>query len=75
MVIQSNTRPLSVVFGENVRRLREERGMSQEALAGKLGISLSTLKYIEWGRGAKLITVELFAVFFKVPFSSLVEDQ
>ena len=75
MVIKSNNRSLSVVFGENVRRLRILSRLSQDDLSAKMGLSVSTIKYIEAGRGAKLVTVELFAVFFKVPFQALLEDQ
>jgi transcriptional regulator with XRE-family HTH domain len=75
MVIKNNARTLSVVFGENVRRLRLQARLSQESVSDQMGLSPSTIKYIEAGRGAKLITVELFAVFFKVPFQSLLEDQ
>jgi transcriptional regulator with XRE-family HTH domain len=74
MVIKNNTRPLSVVFGENVKRLRILSGMTQEELAAKMGLSVSTVKYIERGRGAKLVTVELFAVMFGVNFMYLLEE-
>lgn len=37
-------------LGAAIRQLREERGDTQEALASKAGITLSTLSVIERGR-------------------------
>jgi len=41
-------------FGDRVRRLREERYLSQSELAGKAGISKNTLVRIESGRYAAI---------------------
>ena len=38
-------------FGERIRELRKERGLTSRELAGKLGISRNTLT--SWERGAK----------------------
>jgi len=38
-------------LGENVRRLRRERGLSQHALAGLAGVSTQYVGLVESGRG------------------------
>ena len=43
------------VAAENIRFIRQKRQLSQEALAGKTGISVSYIGYIE--RGDKAITI------------------
>ena len=41
---------LAEVFGRNVRRARQERGMSLEALAHEVGLAYSYVGEIERGR-------------------------
>ena len=38
-----------MTFGEKLHRLRREKGMSQEALAGKLGVSRQAVSRWELG--------------------------
>ena len=46
-------------LGEMVKRLRKERGMTQEALAKKAGISRATLSKLENGQIAQISVVTL----------------
>lgn len=41
---------ISQCFGENVRRLRMERGFTQDEFAKKAGLSISFLQNIEYGK-------------------------
>ena len=46
-------------LGETVKRLRKERGMTQEVLAKKSGISRATLSKLENGQIAQISVVTL----------------
>lgn len=45
------------IVGENVRRLRKERGLSQETLAGEAGLAMRHLGRIERGEGNPTVAV------------------
>lgn len=47
--------PKLIAFGEKVRQIRKEKGLSQEALADLAGISRSYMGHIE--RGDQIITL------------------
>ena len=58
---------LEQVFGTNVRRLRKDRGLTQEALAHEVEIDVSYLGQIERGeRNPTLSVVERFAAALRV---------
>ena len=58
---------LARVFGENVRRLRQERGLSIEALADEVGLAYTYVGQIERGRrNPTLDVVERFGTAFAV---------
>jgi transcriptional regulator with XRE-family HTH domain len=58
---------LGQIFGRNVRRLRKERGLSQEALADEVGLAPTYVGQIERGqRNPTLDVVERFAEVFGV---------
>ncbi len=40
---------MNIYFGENIKRLRSEQNLTQEALAGFLGVSFQTIS--KWERG------------------------
>lgn len=45
------------IVGANVRRLRKERGLSQESLAGEAGLAMRHLGRIERGQGNPTVAV------------------
>ena len=45
------------IIGANVRRLRTERGLSQETLAGEAGLAMRHLGRIERGEGNPTVAV------------------
>lgn len=58
---------LGQIFGINVRRLRKERGLSQEALAHEVDLAVTYVGQIERGlRNPTLDVVEEFARVFGV---------
>jgi transcriptional regulator with XRE-family HTH domain len=58
---------LGQIFGSNVRRLRKERGLSQEALADEVELAPTYVGQIERGlRNPTLDVVERFAEVFGV---------
>jgi transcriptional regulator with XRE-family HTH domain len=70
------TRPSTVVkvLALNVRRLRKERGWTQEELAGECEIEQQAVSLIENGRAnPTLLTVESLAGALDVPFVDLFE--
>lgn len=72
------TRPSPVVkaLASNVRRLRKERGLSQEELAGECKIEQQSVSLIESGRAnPTLMMVESLARALDVPFVDLFEAR
>lgn len=58
---------LAQVFGNNVRRLRQARGLSIEALADEVGLAYTYVGQIERGRrNPTLDVVERFAAALSV---------
>jgi len=45
------------IVGANVRRLRKERGLSQETLAGEAGLAMRHLGRIERGEGNPTVAI------------------
>lgn len=59
--------------GENVRRLREERGLSQEGLAFEAGMHRTYVSGIERGvRNPTVTVLERLAIALKVAMADLV---
>lgn len=59
-------------FGENLKKVREAKGLSQEALAAKADSVLSQVGRIERGeRAPTILTVQRFAEALGVPSKEL----
>ena len=72
-VITGNTMPdLKNKFGKNLRKLRKEKDITQEALADKTGLSIESISNIERGIfGPKFDTLEKIAKALKVKVKEL----
>lgn len=57
MASVSNVEELVQAIGENIRSLRLQRNLPQQALALQAGVSLSALRHLEAGQGANLSTL------------------
>lgn len=59
-------------IGRNIRRLRREKGMTQEALAEAAGLSIKMIQKLENGqKGFRMDTIIRVAVTLDVSFDSL----
>lgn len=66
--------PRLQAFGSHLRRLREDRGLSLEALAEAAGLSRRGLVYLEHGqRDPRYTTLLALAAGLSVPVSRLVD--
>jgi transcriptional regulator with XRE-family HTH domain len=60
-------------LGDEVRKRREERQLNQEALAHDSGISVNTLKKLEWGKtNTQVLTLFGVARGLNMPLSELI---
>lgn len=67
---------LARTFGANVRKVRQERGLTQEALAVDVGLAVTYVGQIERGlRNPTLGVVERFADALKVEPLTLLAPQ
>ena len=70
--VEEETTELDAIVGENLKRLRTERGWTLDILAGMTGVGRQTLGQVELGRTVpSLGTLWKIATAFGVPFSSL----
>jgi transcriptional regulator with XRE-family HTH domain len=70
-----DTAPARALAG-NVRRLRKERGMSQDELADAVGIQTAAISHIENRRGnPTLVTLESLAAVLGVRFADLFRSR
>ncbi|OGR88405.1 MAG: hypothetical protein A3J74_05560 [Elusimicrobia bacterium RIFCSPHIGHO2_02_FULL_57_9] len=53
----STPEELAQTIGENIRSLRLQKNLTQQALATQAGVSLSALRHLESGQGANLGTL------------------
>ncbi|MET8446838.1 XRE family transcriptional regulator [Streptomyces sp. NPDC005209] len=62
----------AVAVGAQIRRRREQRGMSSAELARRAGLSKATLSHLEAGRGNPTIeTLDALAVALRIPLTDL----
>lgn len=68
-------RPEAEKFGAIVRKLREERGLTQDQLAERAGVSATYIGFIERGDNVPTLTIILqIASALKVRPSDLLRD-
>jgi transcriptional regulator with XRE-family HTH domain len=69
--------PFMTPFGDHIRRLRETRGLSQEDLAQRAGVSRSTLSALERGltKGVDFSTLAMLAVVLGIRPAQLMVDD
>ena len=61
--------------GNNVRKFRKERGLSQEALAFECGLHRTYISGVERGiRNPTVLVLEQIATALQIPASRLLED-
>jgi transcriptional regulator with XRE-family HTH domain len=53
----SSPEELALAIGENIRTLRLQKNLSQQALATQAGVSMTALRHLESGQGANLGTL------------------
>jgi transcriptional regulator with XRE-family HTH domain len=67
------TRPLLKRLAAEVQYLRHERKLTQEDLAHASGISLNTLKHLEWGNSnCQILTLFGVATGLNMPLAKLI---
>lgn len=59
MTHRKDRRPEAVRFGAVVRRLREERGLTQDELAERAGVSGTYVGFVERGDNVPTLTIVL----------------
>ena len=70
-----NTSEILSIFGNTVKALRTERGLSQERLALEVGMDLTSINELEKGhRAPKLLTIIRLAYGLGVTPASLLEN-
>ena len=57
-----------------IRKLRLQRGQSQEQLAEMCGLSVRTIQRVERGQSNRLESLKAIAAVFEIDFTSLTED-
>jgi len=68
--------PILIGFGRNIRRLRNEAGLSREALAERCGLHRTYVGGIERGeRNISLINICILAKALDVPLCALMEIE
>lgn len=68
--------PVAKALGRNLRRLRKDKGWTQDELAAKLGVEQMTVSLIENARSnPTLETLEAVAACFGVKFVDLFETR
>ncbi|UNK05506.1 helix-turn-helix transcriptional regulator [Psychrobacter raelei] len=68
--------PILIKFGQRIRSLRKERGLSQEQLAERAGFHRNYVGMIERGeRNPSLLNIEVFAKTFGMSLSELLNIE
>lgn len=63
-------------LGNNVKRLRKARGLTQKELAAQIGLSMTSISRIEEGKkGVSLSVLARMVSFFGVSYNSLLQEH
>lgn len=63
------------VFGSNLRRLRKDAGLSQAAVADRLGVDRAHISLMERGKqNVTLLTLWHLSQVLRVPPAALIDD-
>lgn len=63
------------MLGENIRRIRTERHLTQSALAEKAGVSVQQINQIEWGaKGLSVPTLVRIARALECTTDAILEE-
>ena len=68
-------RDLASQVGQRVRRLREERGISQEQLGVRAGLTSRTVRRIEQGEDTKITSLAAIADVLDVDLTALLNND
>jgi transcriptional regulator with XRE-family HTH domain len=75
MVLDPAMQDLRVVFGRNVRKVRQQRRMTQEMLAFEAKIDLTYVGGIERGkRNPSLLVMARIAAALSIPLTKLISE-
>ncbi len=67
-----NKKDLQIQFGNNLRRIRLEKGFTQEQLANELGVEISQISRIERGViSTSIYTLYQISTFFDIDVNEL----
>ena len=66
---------LGFIVGQNVRRLRQKKNITQEKLAEKSGVCVNTIRNIEKGRWPSAYTLQAVATALKVDAKFLLSSE
>lgn len=71
-----NNKTILIIFGDNVRRLRNQIKISQEELADRAGLHRTYIGMIERAeKNITLINIEKIAKALKVEIETLIKDN
>jgi len=71
-----NNKTILIIFGDNVRRLRNQMKISQEELADRAGLHRTYIGMIERAeKNITLLSIEKIAKALKVEIETLIKDN
>lgn len=74
--LRKPTSPLTAILAANIRAYREEKGLSQEDLAGLCGLHRTYIGSVERGeRNVTLSTLEVFASVMGISVAKLLSEK
>lgn len=71
----TKSEPPQWTISDRVRKARETAGLTQEALANKLGVTRKTVASWEGGRSPRKMTLTLMALICAVPIWWMLDEE